>query len=112
MADQDNYSDIPQEVPLEDDYAPDPESVARGHKATLRNPNVSEKAKQHSRDVLKKEFGEPEEVENSNREQARKPDDQKDSGNVARGLKAAISNPGVSNEAKEGAQDRLNEGNF
>lgn len=36
-------------------------------------------------------------------------DDQgeKDPGNVARGLKAAISNPGVSEEAKESAREKL-----
>lgn len=30
---------------------------ARGHKATLSNPNVSKEAKQHSREVLRDEFG-------------------------------------------------------
>ena len=40
MANQDEYSDIPQEVPPEDDYLQDPENVARGHKATLANPST------------------------------------------------------------------------
>lgn len=40
MADQDDYSDIPKEVPPEDDYRQDPENVARGHKATLNNPST------------------------------------------------------------------------
>ena len=30
--------------------------VAGGHKATLNNPKVSDEAKQHSREVLDKEF--------------------------------------------------------
>lgn len=32
---------------------------------------------------------------------------EKDPGNVARGLKASISNPGVSEEAKERAKEKL-----
>lgn len=32
---------------------------------------------------------------------------QKDPGNVARGLKASISNPGVSEEAKQRAREKL-----
>lgn len=39
MADQDNYSDIQQEVPLSEEYAKEPDSIARGHQATLANPS-------------------------------------------------------------------------
>lgn len=30
---------------------------ARGHKAAMHNPNVSEEAKQHSKTVLRNEYG-------------------------------------------------------
>lgn len=35
----------------------DRSNQARGHKATLSNPNVSEEAKAHSKEVLRDEFG-------------------------------------------------------
>ena len=35
----------------------DHSNQARGHKATLSNPRVSKEAKQHSRQVLRDEFG-------------------------------------------------------
>ncbi|KAL6887564.1 Conidiation protein 6 domain-containing protein [Trichoderma longibrachiatum] len=107
MADQDNYSDIPQEVPLEDDYRQDPENVARGHKATLANPNVSKEAKQHSRSVLDNEFQEDPATENTKSTGSQSK--QKDPGNVARGYKATLSNEGVSQEAKENAKQKLQE---
>ncbi|TDZ29529.1 Conidiation-specific protein 6 [Colletotrichum spinosum] len=103
MADQDNYSEIQQEVPASADTEKDPENVARGHKATLNNPNVSEEAKERSRQILK-DLGETYEQSGG---QATSGDGQKDPSNVARGLKASISNPGVSEEAKEKAQEKL-----
>ncbi|ROT43140.1 hypothetical protein SODALDRAFT_347938 [Sodiomyces alkalinus F11] len=107
MASQDDYSDIQQEVPLSEEYEKDPDSIARGHKATIANPNTSEQAKEHSRKVLENEFQEP--YDKPNRSQDDRPEPhQKDPGNVARGLKASISNPGVSEEAKEHARDKLN----
>lgn len=39
------------------DTMEDRANQARGHKATLSNPNVSKEAKQHSREVLRDEFG-------------------------------------------------------
>ncbi|PTB65872.1 hypothetical protein BBK36DRAFT_1120443 [Trichoderma citrinoviride] len=107
MADQDDYSDIPKEVPLEDDYRQDPENVARGHKATLANPNVSDAAKQHSRSVLENEFQENEATETTRTTGSQSK--QKDPGNVARGLKASLANEGVSAEAKENAKQKLQE---
>ncbi|TDZ41471.1 Conidiation-specific protein 6 [Colletotrichum trifolii] len=107
MADQDNYSDIQQEVPASADTEKDPENVARGHKATLNNPNVSEEAKERSRQILK-DLGEPaDEPYEQSGGQATSGDGQKDPSNVARGLKASINNPGVSEEAKEKAQEKL-----
>ncbi|CAI4214458.1 unnamed protein product [Parascedosporium putredinis] len=81
----------------------DRSNQARGHKATLTNPRVSEDAKQHSRDILDDEFDDdttysdklPENTEGKN------------PGNVAGGLKAAVNNPNVSSGAKKDAQDRL-----
>lgn len=154
MASQDDYSDIPQEVPLEEDSMPDIENVARGHRATLSNPRthlfypnyplfpfpylslrgltvilgVSDKAKEHSRYVLEHELQEPENETDTKKNNTQKPDSEKDPGNVwvkqfdvywfllgwvcwnwvsARGLKASISNPGVSEEAKEKAKAKL-----
>ncbi|RYO97174.1 hypothetical protein DL765_011296 [Monosporascus sp. GIB2] len=103
MADQDNYSDIQQEVPGNMDER-DPENVLRGHKATISNPNTSDKAKEHSRAVLES-YDEPHDAQQS---QSKSSDQgEKDPGNVARGLKASISNPGVSEEAKERAKEKL-----
>ena len=31
-------------------------NIARGHKAAMHNPNVSEEAKQHSREVLRDQY--------------------------------------------------------
>ncbi|KAL0938584.1 conidiation protein [Colletotrichum truncatum] len=106
MASQDDYSDIPREVPASADTEKDPENVVRGHKATLNNPQVSNEAKEHSRQVLN-DIGEP--YDQSGGGQTTKNDGQKDPGNVARGLKASINNPGVSDEAKERAQEKLDQ---
>ncbi|KAM5364757.1 hypothetical protein ACJZ2D_011357 [Fusarium nematophilum] len=75
--------------------------IAGGHKATINNPNTSQEAKEHSRQVLENEF---------NGGNVPKAEDNKDKnpGNVAGGLKAAVNNPKVSDEAKESAKERLN----
>ncbi|OTA59746.1 putative conidiation-specific expression protein [Hypoxylon sp. EC38] len=107
MTDQDNYSDIQQEVPKNADTGPDPENVYRGHKATISNPNTSKAAKEHSRKVLENAAEEPTDTSNSVRGATKSQDEEKDPGNVARGLKASISNQGVSDEAKEKAKEKL-----
>ncbi|GAO47919.1 hypothetical protein G7K_2115-t1 [Saitoella complicata NRRL Y-17804] len=81
-------------------------NVAGGYKATLSNPNTSDEAKQHAQEVL----------DNGLQEQV---DDQKladeegtgakNTGNVIGGYKATLKNPNVSEEAKEHAQDKLDE---
>ncbi|KAI8963733.1 conidiation-specific protein 6 [Daldinia sp. FL1419] len=76
--------------------------VAGGHKATLNNPNVSQEAKEHSKQVLENEF-------NGGHVPKSGDDGNKNPGNVAGGLKATINNPKVSEEAKQSAKDRLNE---
>ncbi|MCJ1345768.1 hypothetical protein MMC31_003977 [Peltigera leucophlebia] len=79
-------------------------NVIGGHKATLNNPSsanssdVSDGAKQHSRDVLDNEFDGGKIPENKV---------EKNPGNVIGGLKATTKNPNVSDEAKENAQERL-----
>ncbi|KAK5628552.1 hypothetical protein RRF57_004267 [Xylaria bambusicola] len=76
--------------------------VAGGHKATINSPRTSEEAKQHSREVLDKEFNGGN-VPGANNNYDKNPD------NVARGLKATVNNPRVSNEAKKNAKERLNQ---
>jgi hypothetical protein len=55
--------------------------IAGGHKATLNNPNVSDEAKQHSKEVLDNEFNGGDVPKSGDNEQ-------KNPGNVAGGLKA------------------------
>ncbi|KAI1458733.1 Conidiation protein 6-domain-containing protein [Annulohypoxylon moriforme] len=112
MADQDNYSDIQQEVPASADSERDPENVYRGHKATISNPRTSQAAKEHSRQVLERETGEPVDASNNVRGvtgTAQSQGEQKDPANVARGLKASINNQNVSDEARENAKEKLRE---
>ncbi|EOD48357.1 conidiation-specific protein 6 [Neofusicoccum parvum] len=77
-----------------------PGNIIGGHKANLNNPNTSDEAKQHSKEVLDQEF------DGGNIPQA---DQNKNPGNVAGGLKATLNNPNVSEEAKQSAKDRLND---
>merc|ERR1711988_617400 len=98
MASQDDYSDIQQEVSLDEDRKVDPADSARGHKAVLSNPQMSQQAKEHSRAVLENELQEPYDEMGGDKRQD-PPQSQKDPGNIARGLKASINNPGVSSEA-------------
>ncbi|KAI1424115.1 conidiation protein 6 [Xylaria sp. FL1777] len=76
--------------------------VAGGHKANLSNPTTSEESKQHSREVLDKEF-------NGGNVRSASDNQEKNPKNVAGGLKATINNPNVSEEAKESAKERLNQ---
>ncbi|KAG8932113.1 hypothetical protein FRC02_001669 [Tulasnella sp. 418] len=77
-----------------------PGNVAGGHKAALKNPNVSEEAKEHSQQVLDQlqESGEYTD-----------PQDNKNKGNVIGGYKATLSNPNTSEDAKEHAREVLEE---
>ncbi|KAK4093776.1 hypothetical protein Purlil1_2110 [Purpureocillium lilacinum] len=74
--------------------------IAGGHKATLNNPNVSDEAKEHSRQVLENEFNGGDVPKSGDTEN-------KNPGNVVGGLKATLKNPNVSEEAKESAKERL-----
>ncbi|RVD84934.1 uncharacterized protein DFL_003270 [Arthrobotrys flagrans] len=76
----------------------------RGYKSTISNPNTSKEAKENARQVLQ-EYNEGDvKIPGSARDESIAG---KDPGNVARGLKASISNPRVSDEAKKSAEERL-----
>ena len=66
--------------------------------------DVSEAAKEKSRKVLES-YDEPYDPSTASHGTTEQKD--KDPGNVARGLKASISNPGVSEEAKQTAREKL-----
>ncbi|KAJ8597025.1 hypothetical protein M405DRAFT_856087 [Rhizopogon salebrosus TDB-379] len=76
-------------------------NVAGGHKAALKNPNVSDAAKEHSQQVLE-EMESRRELPEQNRSY-----DEKNIGNVIGGHKAATKNPNVSEEAKENSKQFL-----
>jgi len=79
-----------------------PTNVAGGHKAALKNPKVSEEAKEHSQQVLKEM-----ELRGELPEQNRGADESKNIGNIIGGHKAATKNPNVSEEAKEHSKQLL-----
>ncbi|KAG9587680.1 hypothetical protein KCU77_g15510, partial [Aureobasidium melanogenum] len=79
-------------------------NVIRGHKANLSNPNTSEESKQHSLEVIEKELGTE---TNSGAGTTAHNDDGKDPMRVAAGLKAALHNSNVSDEAKENVSHHL-----
>ncbi|KAH9840139.1 Conidiation protein 6-domain-containing protein [Rhodofomes roseus] len=79
-----------------------PTRVVGGHKAALNNPNVSDEAKQHSRQVVDELDDAPE------TEEARQGyQEDKDQTRVNAGYKATLKNPNVSEEAKDHARDFL-----
>ncbi|KAI5246782.1 hypothetical protein E4T43_02415 [Aureobasidium subglaciale] len=79
-------------------------NVLGGHKANLSNSNTSEESKQHSLEVIEKELG----TESSSDVGATAHnDDGKDPVRVAAGLKAALHNPNVSDEARENVSHHL-----
>ncbi|RPB01153.1 hypothetical protein L873DRAFT_1677896 [Choiromyces venosus 120613-1] len=81
-------------------------NVIGGHKANIHNPNTSEEAKQHSKEVLEELGAETRSFAGS----SGGPEvniEGKNPGNVAGGYKASLHNPNVSEEAKERAQEKL-----
>ena len=66
--------------------------------------DVSDEAKERSRKVLES-YDEPYDPSQASHGTTEQKD--KDPGNVARGLKASISNPGVSEEARKNAREKL-----
>ncbi|KAF7845707.1 hypothetical protein BT93_L1060 [Corymbia citriodora subsp. variegata] len=80
-----------------------PNQVAGGHKANLNNPNTSDEAKQHSKEVL--ESGNVDTSSSSSSSSGST--EGKNPNNVAGGLKATLNNPNTSQEAKDSAKERL-----
>ncbi|KAH9931822.1 Conidiation protein 6-domain-containing protein [Fomitopsis serialis] len=79
-----------------------PTRVIGGHKAAVNNPNVSDDAKEHSRQVIGELDEAPETQETRQSYQ-----EGKDETRVNAGFKATLKNPNVSEEAKEHARDVL-----
>eukprot|EP01119_Soliformovum_irregulare_P026034 TRINITY_DN97_c0_g1_i5.p1 TRINITY_DN97_c0_g1~~TRINITY_DN97_c0_g1_i5.p1 ORF type:complete len:270 (-),score=106.08 TRINITY_DN97_c0_g1_i5:674-1483(-) len=98
-----------------------PGNVAGGYKATLHNPNASDEAKEKAQQVLEEMGVDPEEkADRKDRSEPAKEegDDQsvdemdlldKDNKRVIGGYKATLHNPNASDEAKEKAQQVLEE---
>ncbi|KAA8911991.1 conidiation-specific protein 6 [Sphaerosporella brunnea] len=84
---------------------PNPGNIIGGHKANLHNPNTSEESKQHSREVLEREFegGKTEKFSTAGSQGG----GQANPKNVEGGLKAAMHNPNVKPETKEQLKNRL-----
>ncbi|KAF1947523.1 hypothetical protein EJ02DRAFT_392010 [Clathrospora elynae] len=80
-------------------------NVIGGHKANLNNPNTSEESKEHSRDVIQN--AEKGGVIDSTSKSASS-SGEKNSNNVAGGLKATLNNPNTEEDAKESAKEMLN----
>ncbi|KAI9814171.1 MAG: hypothetical protein M1827_003337 [Pycnora praestabilis] len=76
-----------------------PGNIVGGHKANINNPNTSEEAKQHSKEVLDQEF--------NGGDVPSAGDKDKNPNNVAGGLKAAINNPSLGQDSKDMAQEKL-----
>ncbi|TCD66710.1 hypothetical protein EIP91_001003 [Steccherinum ochraceum] len=71
-----------------------------GHKAAINNPNVSEEAKDNSRQAI-------DELESSGETETTRQEGEKNEGNVIGGYKATLKNPNVSEEAKNNAKNVL-----
>ncbi|KAL2005095.1 hypothetical protein VTN00DRAFT_2945 [Thermoascus crustaceus] len=78
----------------------DPANKARGYKAAIKNPRVSQPAKEHAKQVLEQEY---------EGGAASSSDEEKKPSNVARGLKAAIHNPNVTDYGKMQARAKMEE---
>jgi len=77
-------------------------NVIGGHKAALKNPNVSKEAKERSKQAID-ELGD--QVEDTDTTESAG----KNTGNVIGGHKATLKNPNVSEEAKEHSRQVLDE---
>ncbi|KAL7273283.1 hypothetical protein RUND412_003875 [Rhizina undulata] len=100
---------------------PNTGNVIGGHKANLNNPNTSEESKLHSKEILERELGGGEggsesytegDSESYTEGDSESCTEGKNPGNVAGGLKATISNPKTSSEAKQSAKERLEEDKY
>eukprot|EP01119_Soliformovum_irregulare_P026035 TRINITY_DN97_c0_g1_i6.p1 TRINITY_DN97_c0_g1~~TRINITY_DN97_c0_g1_i6.p1 ORF type:complete len:654 (-),score=252.68 TRINITY_DN97_c0_g1_i6:56-2017(-) len=89
-------------------------NVIGGYRATLHNPNSSEEAKDHARKILKEMGVDPEGHADSQHQYASKEELAQDAlgknpGNVIGGYRATLHNPNSSEEAKEHAEELLQE---
>ncbi|KAH9174003.1 Conidiation protein 6-domain-containing protein [Lactarius sanguifluus] len=80
--------------------------VVGGHKAAMHNPNVSAEAKEHSRQVAEGVQGSDAVQDDYSTKPSLATGDKEES-RVIGGYKAALKNPNVSEEAKERAQQIL-----
>ncbi|KAH8978197.1 Conidiation protein 6-domain-containing protein [Lactarius hatsudake] len=80
--------------------------VVGGHKAAMHNPNVSAEAKEHSRQVVEGIQGSGAVQDDYSAKPSLATGDKEES-RVIGGYKAALKNPNVSEEAKERAQQIL-----
>ncbi|GFN12698.1 Con-6 family protein [Aspergillus tubingensis] len=78
-------------------------NALRGYKATLNNPNTSDEAKQNAQAMIEQLGGDQPREELYNL----RGDATKDPNRVAGGLKAAQSNPGISQQGKKAAGQKL-----
>ncbi|KAL0575993.1 hypothetical protein V5O48_005993 [Marasmius crinis-equi] len=77
--------------------------VLGGYKATLKNDNASEEAKDHAREVLEEHGASTEPLPQSQKNPNPSPE------RVRAGYKATLNNPRTSDEAKEKAENYLEE---
>ncbi|KAL0580299.1 hypothetical protein V5O48_001716 [Marasmius crinis-equi] len=77
--------------------------VLGGFKATLKNDNVSQEAKDHAREVLQEHGASEEPLPQSQKNPNPNPE------RVKAGMKGTINNPNTSQEAKEKAERYLEE---
>ncbi|KAI9435267.1 Conidiation protein 6-domain-containing protein [Lactarius indigo] len=82
--------------------------VVGGHKAAMHNPNVSAEAKEHSRLVVEEIQGSGVVHDDDSTKPSQAVGDKEES-RVIGGYKAALKNPNVGEEAKERAQQILEE---
>ncbi|OJT04281.1 Conidiation-specific protein 6 [Trametes pubescens] len=84
--------------------------IAGGHKAAINNPNVSEEAKEHSRQQLGGEYDDETEFTESRGSGGRKEASEgKDETRQNAGFKGVLKNPNAGEEAKEHAKQILEE---
>ncbi|KAH9059808.1 Conidiation protein 6-domain-containing protein [Lactarius vividus] len=80
--------------------------VVGGHKAAMHNPNVSAEAKEHSRQVVEEIQGSGA-VQDDHLTKTSRATGDKEESRVIGGYKAALKNPNVGEEAKQRAQQIL-----
>ncbi|KAI0291896.1 Conidiation protein 6-domain-containing protein [Russula brevipes] len=89
-----------------------PNRVAGGHKAAMHNPNTSAQAKEQSRQIVEEIQGSGAVHDDGTTKPSSRLDvGDKDESRVLGGYKATVKNPNVSDEAKQRAQQILEDNN-